>query len=91
MLSSPIMAIPVSNASTGCDRKQIELLRAAGTAGRFARARSLTESTISLARKAIGRQSPGLDDQGVLLRFAEIHYGVELAARVRRYLASRQP
>jgi len=81
------MALPGPSASTKADRVQIELLRAAGTAKRFARARSLSESTISLARRAIRVRHPGLSEREVLLLFVETHYGRELAERVRCRLA----
>lgn len=83
------MALPVPNGSTAADAVQVELLRAAGTAGRFARARNLSQSVITLARLAIRRRDPSLTDDEVLLRFAEVHYGADLADRVRAYLARR--
>jgi hypothetical protein len=80
------MALPGRTARTNADRVQVELLRAAGTARRFARARSLSESTISLARRAIRERHPELSEREVLLRFVEAHYGRELAQRVRSRL-----
>ena len=69
---------------------QVELLRRAGQAGRFARARSLSTTVITLARKAIREQMPGASDEEVGLRFVEVHYGADLAGRVRAYLERRR-
>ena len=80
------MAIPVRSTSGQADRVQVELLRSAGTAGRFARARALSESIISIARRGIRMRQPELTEQEVLLRFVELHYSRELAENVRRYL-----
>ena len=69
---------------------QLDLLRRAGTARRAALAFSLSRAAIRASRRAVARRHPELDEQGVLLRWAELHYGEELAGRVRRYLASRR-
>ena len=68
-------------------RVQIDLLRRAGPAGRFALARSLTATAIRLAREGIRRARPDLDEQGVLVEFAAIHYGRDLAERLSRRLS----
>ena len=69
---------------------QLDLLRRAGTARRAGLALSLSRAAIRASRRAVARRHPELDEQGVLLRWAELHYGDELAGRVRRYLASRR-
>ncbi len=68
---------------------QIELLRKASLADRFARACSLTATAISLSRRAIARANPDLSPQEVDLKFVELHYGKPLAARLRSYLNDR--
>lgn len=65
---------------------QLELLRSAGAARRFQTARSLSESTITLARSAMRRRRPDLPEREILLWFVETHYGRELARELRRYL-----
>ncbi len=67
-------------------QKQIELLRQASTAQRFARVRSLSQTAVELARRAIRRNMPGASEREVQLAFLAIHYGDELAARVRERL-----
>lgn len=69
---------------------QIELLREASVAQRFARVRSLSQTTIELSRRAIRRRHPELDEVGVGLLFVELHYGADLAARVAADLARRR-
>jgi hypothetical protein len=82
------MAQPVSE-DRSARAVQIELFRRAGPARRFALARSLSASTMTLARDAIRRRHPDWDEREVLLEFARVHYGVELGERVRAYLARR--
>lgn len=84
------VAYPVHALDDGAARKQVELLREAGTARRFERARSLSASVIGLARRAIRARHPALSESDVLLRFAEVHYGPELASRIALYLARRR-
>ena len=69
---------------------QVELLRKATLARRFGLARSLSATTIELARAAIRRRHPEWTERDVMLEFARVHYGVELAERVRAYLVRRE-
>ena len=71
------------------EKVQLDLLRRATVARRVALAASLSKTAINLAIKAIRRQNPGLSDHEVLLRFVEIHHGLELAERLRIDLARR--
>jgi hypothetical protein len=83
------MAQPTEAHVTKADRVQLQLLRAAGMGRRAALARSLSASVIQLARAALRRRHPEHDEREILLTFAELHYGRELAARVRRFLEQR--
>ena len=87
---SPVVALPIPEPDDRALWKQVELLRQAGPAGRFARARSLSSSVIALSRKAIRARHPDMSERDVLLKFAELHYGMELAQRVRTYLMQRE-
>ena len=80
------MARPTDSGTSAADRVQIQLLRAAGMARRAALARSLSASVIRLSREAIRKRHPEYREKDVLLAFAELHYGEDLATRVRRYL-----
>lgn len=68
---------------------QLDLPRNATVARRTAIAISLSETVVRLACRPIRRQDPNLSDQEVLLRIVAIHYGSELAERLRIALARR--
>jgi hypothetical protein len=68
---------------------QMDLLRRAGPARRAQMALALSAQVIGLARRAIRRSHPDANETEVGLRFVELHYGRELAADLRRYLAAR--
>jgi len=70
---------------------QLALLRKAGVARRLATALSLSRTVIGLARAAIRRRCPDLDERQLLLRFVELHYGAGLAEKLRNDLARRIP
>ena len=69
---------------------QMALLREAGPARRARMALSLSPQVIGLAHQAIRRGLPQATEEDVGLRFVELHYGPDLAADVRRLLASRR-
>ena len=72
------------------ERVQIELLRNASVARRAAIAFSLTQTVVELARQAIRRRHPGLSEQEVMLRFVALHYGPDLAEKLRADLDRRR-
>jgi hypothetical protein len=71
-------------------RVQLDLLRRAGTTKRAAMALSLSETVIHLSRRALAERMPDASEREVLLRWAELHYGADLAARVRAYIDEQQ-
>ena len=71
------------------ERKQLGLLRKATLARRVAIAVSLSRTVIGLAREAIRRRSPHLTERELILQFVDIHYGPELAERLRADLERR--
>ena len=68
---------------------QIRLIRDATPARRISLMRSLSAFTIRLARRAIRDANPELGERDLDLLFVEIHYGAELADRVRVFLEQR--
>ncbi|RME38589.1 MAG: hypothetical protein D6793_02475 [Thermoflexia bacterium] len=72
------------------ERVQIELLRRATPAQRFHLTRSLSQTAMELARRALRRRMPGASDTEVNLAFVALWYGKDLADEVRRYLARRE-
>ena len=69
---------------------QIALLRKASVGRRAAMAFSLSAQVMGLARDAIRRTLPNASEEEVGLRFVGLHYGEELAAGLRRFLAARR-
>ena len=69
--------------SPEAERVQIELLRKAGEARRFALARSMSNTVIQLSRRAIKERFPEMNEEEVGLYFVELNYGKELADRMR--------
>lgn len=71
------------------ERKWIEMLRAAGPDRRLEMACEQTDQCVSLAKAAITRSYPDLSPLERDLLFIDIHYGHDLAQRVRSYLKRR--
>lgn len=69
---------------------QIDLLRKAGAARRARMALSLSATVITLASSAIRRSLPNLSEEEVGLRFVQLHYGGDLASKLRTDLAARR-
>jgi hypothetical protein len=67
---------------------QIDLLRRAGAERRAAMAMRLSDAVVELSRRALRERAVGLGEQELKLRWAELHYGADLARRVRAYLAA---
>jgi len=72
------------------ERKQIELLRRASDAERFQWMRSLSRTALRLARQGLKRARPNASDEEIDLLFVELHYGSELARRLREHLEQRR-
>ena len=70
---------------------QIDLLRRASVAERLERVHSLTRTTLELSRRAIRRRLGDVEELQVLLVWAEVHYGKELADAVRQYVDETGP
>ena len=79
----------LSDTSPEAEKVQIELLREAGFAGRFARMQSLTATTINLSRRAIAEANPELSPRELDVKCVELFYGRELAREFQVYLSGR--
>jgi hypothetical protein len=84
------MALRSVDTDVEADAVQMGLLRAAGVTRRAGMALSLSAQVIGLAHRAIRRSLPQATEEDVRLRFVELYYGPDLAADVRRLLASRR-
>ncbi len=83
-----VLALTVSDTHPDAERTQIDLLRRATLERRMELLCSMTHFGLQMSRRAIAQTMPGASEQEVLLRWAAIHYGADLAERVRRYLDS---
>ncbi|MHC4176827.1 MAG: hypothetical protein ACYSWU_04940 [Planctomycetota bacterium] len=78
-----------SDTSPEAEKVQIELLRKLTVAERFAKVRALTARTVRLSKRAIARANPDLSPEDLKVRFIELHYGKDLAQRVRAYVREK--
>ena len=67
----------------------IERIHAMSYAERFAMMAEMTDFVCDQSMAAIAATMPGASRDEVGLRFCEVHYGKELADRVRAFLAAR--
>jgi hypothetical protein len=84
-------AIPPRPADTAIDaeRVQVALLRAAPVARRLHLAMGLSATIIGVARRALAQAQPRASARELDLRFVELHYGTDLAERLRAELDRR--
>jgi len=79
--------------STDTDRKTeaawIAMLRKAKPCRKFAQVRSLSQTTLSLSRRAIARRNPHLAEAQLGALFVRYQYGEELADRFEQYLKNK--
>lgn len=69
---------------------QVRMLREAGCGRRAALARSLSRTVIELSRRELQSQMKSASTDEVALRWVELHYGPELAARLTAFLVARR-
>ncbi|HEX8683595.1 MAG TPA: hypothetical protein VF707_14840 [Ardenticatenaceae bacterium] len=84
------MTTRLTDTHPDAEHVQIELLRHATTAQRFHLVRSLSETTMRLAWRAIERANPHATQEEIALRFVAVHYGQALADALRADLARRR-
>lgn len=71
------------------EKVMIELLRKATVAQRVARAFSMSAVVKELSMRAVAKANPEYTEQEVKLKWAELHYGKDLADRVREYIREK--
>ena len=74
-----------NDTSADAERKQIELLRKATPARRLQLTCSLSGQVLAWSWEALRRTHPQMSECELRVRFAEIHYGRDIAALVKRY------
>jgi hypothetical protein len=80
----------LSDTHPEAERVQIDLLRQATPERRAALALALSQHVAYLAREAIRRAHPGASETEIDLQYVALHYGQDLADRVRAYLDVRR-
>jgi len=68
----------------------ISLLRKESNSKKFFKMLSLSQTTIQLSKRAIARANNSSDEKQINLLFINLHYGKDLAERVRKYLEKIQ-
>lgn len=79
----------VSDTPPHIEAMRISLLKKAGFTRRAGRMLSLSRTVALLAMRAIRRANPEMSETALNLRFVELHYGKELAERLRVFLNQR--
>ena len=79
-----------SDTDPQAERVQIELLRAASVSERISLVRSLSQTVMTLSRRAIQRVNLSMSERELDLAFVAYHYGEDLAERLRQYLRRKQ-
>lgn len=77
--------MPVDDTHPDARRVQLERLRGMTVEERLAMVQTLTAMTTHLSRQAIRETMPGAPEHQVILRWIELVYGADLAARVAPY------
>ncbi|MBI4743798.1 MAG: hypothetical protein HY776_03100 [Actinobacteria bacterium] len=84
------MFLKLSDTDKNAEKIQIDLLRKASIAQRIHIVSSLSASTSNLSRRAILRANPHFSKQDVDIAFVDLHYGHDLAERLKKYLESKK-
>lgn len=79
-----------ADTSPDAERVQLDLLRRASVAQRARLARSLSATTLWLARRAIREANPTLSEDELSVKLVAHLYGPELAEGVRQRLDARR-
>ena len=79
-----------SDTDPQAERVQIELMRSLSVSQRFSIVCSLSQTVMTLSRRAIRRANPTMSERVLDLTFVAYHYGEDLAERLRQYLRRKQ-
>jgi hypothetical protein len=72
--------------SPDVEKIQISLLKNLTAAKKISKVRSLSQSTMTLSRRAIKRANPDLNEKELAIKIVACHYGEELADSLRDFL-----
>jgi hypothetical protein len=85
------MLVETNDTHPTAEAVQIRLLRQAGQVRRSQLMLSITQSTLDLSRLGIRQRYSHLSPLEQNLKFVEFVYGVDLAAKLKKYLQLSQP
>ena len=75
-----------TDTSAEAEKVQCELVRKTAPSQRVEKSLQLSSDLIRSAKAAIRRRYPELTEDGIAVKFIELHYGADLAAAVRARL-----
>jgi hypothetical protein len=84
------MPTHLTDTNPAAEEFQISLFRRASSSEKLALAFSLSETVIQLSKRAIARANPGMSKRELDIVFVELHYGKELAEKVRNYFNRKE-
>lgn len=76
--------------SLEAEQVQIELLRHASPARRFALSQAMTSTVLALQRRALRDLNPAADDRELQRLALKLNYGADIAERVGSHLEARK-
>ena len=85
------MTFYLNDTNSKAEGIQISLLRNLKTSGRTMLMRSLSEAVINLSRRAILRTHAQYNERELDLIFVRLHYGDDIADRLKIYLEQKMP
>ncbi|MEO6694390.1 MAG: hypothetical protein ABIY50_04675 [Ignavibacteria bacterium] len=80
------MRLQSSDTNPKAETLLIEMIRELNTSQRISKALSLSSSIINLSKRAIERANPNKDKSELDLLFVKLHYGNELADKLKLFL-----
>ena len=83
------MRLQSRDTKLAAEQVQVRLLAQATVARRFKRARSLTQTTVQLAIRALRRQNPDSSEGEIFVMFVTLNYGERLGQALRNDLRRR--
>ena len=84
------MKIQSPDTAGSAEQVLIDLQRKKSVSQKLEQVRSLSGMVMGLSRRAIDRAKKPTNETEANLLFVELHYGAELADRLKRYLQTRQ-
>ena len=76
----------LSDTDEKIDKIQIDLIRKLSKSEGVSGLRSLTQTVISLSRRAIKQANPELSEKELKYKFMTYHYGNEIADKFKKYI-----